>query len=87
MPYLMVQTNVSVDEARKTGLLKSLSAKTAAALGKPENRPLAVRVNGSVVNSSLAFPQTASWTDWQTVNLNANFNQGILTTVILGDAS
>ena len=37
MPYLMVQTNGSVDDARKTNLLKSLSATTATALGKPES--------------------------------------------------
>lgn len=37
MPYLMVQTNVSVEEAQKTDLLKSLSAQTAEALGKPES--------------------------------------------------
>lgn len=37
MPYLMLQTNISVDDAKKPGLLKSLSAKTAEALGKPES--------------------------------------------------
>jgi hypothetical protein len=33
----MLQTNVSVEEAQKTELLKNLSAQTAEALGKPES--------------------------------------------------
>ena len=37
MPYLLVQTNVSVDTKNKTALLKSLSSTTATALGKPES--------------------------------------------------
>ena len=37
MPYLMVQTNVRVDDSQKTDLLKSLSAQVAEALGKPES--------------------------------------------------
>lgn len=37
MPYLMLQTNVLVPEKNKSDLLKDLSAKVAAALGKPES--------------------------------------------------
>ncbi len=37
MPYLMLQTNISVEETQKADLLKSLSAQTAVALGKPES--------------------------------------------------
>ena len=37
MPYLMVQTNISIDDAQKSSLLKSLSASTAEALAKPES--------------------------------------------------
>ena len=37
MPYLMVQTNIAVDEATKPALLTNLSARTAEALGKPES--------------------------------------------------
>ena len=32
--------------------------------GKTENRPCEIRVDGSVVNSSLDFPATGEWTDW-----------------------
>jgi len=41
------------------------------ALGKGANRPLELKVNGTVVESALAFPPTATWTDWQFVRINA----------------
>lgn len=37
MPYLMVQTNLTVDDDKKSNLLASLSATTAESLGKPES--------------------------------------------------
>jgi len=41
------------------------------ALGRGANRPLELKVNGTVVESALAFPPTATWTDWQFVRINA----------------
>ena len=40
------------------------------------DRPLEIRVNGAVVNSSFAFPATGSGSTWQTVSLTANLNAG-----------
>jgi glucose/arabinose dehydrogenase len=45
-------------------------------LGNPINRPLAISVNGSVVQPSLAFPSTGSWDNWQTVTMTARLNAG-----------
>ena len=47
--------------------------------GSPANRPCAIRVNGTVVNSSLSFSATGAWTNYETtasiaVNLNAGQN-------------
>jgi len=36
--------------------------------GKTDDRSAELRVNGAVVNSSVAFPQTGSWTSWQVVS-------------------
>jgi alpha-glucuronidase len=43
--------------------------------GGTGDRPLEVKVNGSVVNSGLSFPVTG-WTTWQTVSTNASLNAG-----------
>jgi glucose/arabinose dehydrogenase len=40
------------------------------------SRPLKITVNGTVVNSSMAFPPTGSWTSWMTVTQNATLNAG-----------
>jgi glucose/arabinose dehydrogenase len=40
------------------------------------SRPLEIRVNGAVINPSLAFPPTGSGTNWQTVSLTATLNAG-----------
>lgn len=41
------------------------------------NRPLSIRVNGTVVNNSLAFPVTASWTTYEmTTAITVNLNKG-----------
>jgi glucose/arabinose dehydrogenase len=46
------------------------------ALGASTGRPLAIGVNGSVIQPSLAFPATAGWSDWQTVRMTAALNAG-----------
>lgn len=40
------------------------------------DRPLEVKVNGVVVNSSLSFPATGSFTTWSSVNLTTTLNAG-----------
>jgi hypothetical protein len=44
--------------------------------GGGANRPLAIKVNGTTVNASFAFPATATWATWATVSLDANLNSG-----------
>lgn len=46
------------------------------ALGSGMSRPLAIRVNGVLVASSLDFPVTGSWTTWSTRGLPASLNAG-----------
>ncbi len=46
------------------------------ALGATGSRPLSISVNGTVVNSSLAFPYTGSWGTWESVALDANLLKG-----------
>ena len=50
------------------------------------DRPLELKVNGAVKNSSLSFPNTGSWTSWSSVNqssvsLNAGNNPVRLTAI------
>ncbi len=45
-------------------------------LGAAAGRPLAIRVNGSVVQPSMAFPSTSTWTNWQTISITAGLNAG-----------
>ncbi|WP_236676234.1 PQQ-dependent sugar dehydrogenase [Chryseolinea lacunae] len=40
------------------------------------SRPLAVNVNGVVVNASLGFSSTGAWTTWSTVTITTNLNAG-----------
>jgi hypothetical protein len=44
--------------------------------GSTTSRPLAIAVNGSTVNSGLAFPSTGAWSTWQTVSVTATLNAG-----------
>lgn len=45
------------------------------ALGKGD-RPLQVRVNGTIVAASMSFPATGSWDTWNTVSIAAALNAG-----------
>ncbi len=45
-------------------------------LGTPAGRPLAISINGSVAQASMAFPSTSTWTNWQTVRITAGLNAG-----------
>ncbi|MBC8031820.1 MAG: carbohydrate-binding protein [Pyrinomonadaceae bacterium] len=53
--------------------------------GGTTNRPLALRVNQTVVNGSLAFPSTGTWTNWSLssapVSLGAGTNTIRLTAI------
>ncbi len=40
------------------------------------DRPLQIKVNGAVASSSLSFPGTGAWGNWQTVGLSASLNAG-----------
>jgi arabinoxylan arabinofuranohydrolase len=44
--------------------------------GSTASRPLELKVNGVVVNSSLAFPATGAWTTWMTVTNSVTLNAG-----------
>lgn len=41
------------------------------------DRPLEIKVNGSVVAANLSFPATGGWSNYKTVSVNANLNTGI----------
>jgi hypothetical protein len=45
--------------------------------GSTSSRPLAIAVNGAVVQAGLAFPGTGSWTSWKTVALSAKLIAGV----------
>jgi rhamnogalacturonyl hydrolase YesR len=44
--------------------------------GSTANRPMAVRVNGAVVNSALSFVPTGGWASWATRSLTAVLHAG-----------
>ena len=44
--------------------------------GGTANRPLAISVNGTVVNGNLAFTPTGSWTAWENASLDAALPAG-----------
>src|SRR5687767_14945317 len=44
--------------------------------GSAADRPMALRVNGTVVRPSLSFPPTGTWRTWQTVSLDVTLNAG-----------
>jgi hypothetical protein len=46
------------------------------ALQSTQARQLAIRVNGTLVNSALTFPPTISFTSWTYVSLTANLQAG-----------
>ena len=47
--------------------------------GSTTNRPLELRVNQAVVNSSLPFTPTASWTAWSISGTTVSLNSGVNT--------
>jgi len=53
--------------------------------GGAANRPLALTVNGAVVNSSLGFPVTGSWSTWAFTTTNAVALNAGINTVQLAD--
>jgi hypothetical protein len=44
--------------------------------GGTANRPLAISVNGTVVNGGLAFNPTGGWTTWANASLNVTLPAG-----------
>jgi poly(3-hydroxybutyrate) depolymerase len=44
--------------------------------GGGTSRPLSIKVNGTVVNASLAFPPTGGWGKWSTVSMTATLTAG-----------
>jgi hypothetical protein len=44
--------------------------------GTTTNRPATITVNGTVINTNLAFNPTTNWTTWATVTIPANLNAG-----------
>jgi hypothetical protein len=47
--------------------------------GSTANRPMSVTVNGSTVNSNVAFNPTANWDTWADVSLSTALNAGVNT--------
>lgn len=82
-----------VDTANATGAYVQFSVTSSAAAsatvtiryanGTTTNRPCSVQVNGTTVNTALAFNSTTAWATWasqtQTVNLNSGTNTFRLT--------
>jgi hypothetical protein len=44
--------------------------------GGTTNRPLSLRVNGTLVSPSLSFDSTGSWTTWKTVSVSVQLSAG-----------
>jgi hypothetical protein len=44
--------------------------------GTTTNRPMSITVNGTVVNSNLAFNSTTNWDTWADVTINVSLNAG-----------
>src|SRR6266508_2617478 len=44
--------------------------------GTTTNRPMDIRVNGTVTRAGLAFPGNGSWTSWQTVTIAVALHAG-----------
>ncbi|MSR41519.1 MAG: carbohydrate-binding protein [Phycisphaerales bacterium] len=44
--------------------------------GGTTDRPLSVRVDGTIVIASVAFPSTGTWTDWRTVTIPLTLTAG-----------
>jgi hypothetical protein len=45
------------------------------ALGNTD-RPVEIKVNGSIVESSLNFPTTGGWSNWRTLDVTTSLNSG-----------
>jgi hypothetical protein len=61
--------------------VNSTTARTATlefryANGTSSDRPLELRLNGSVLNSRLSFATTGAWTTWKTVRITVNLQAG-----------
>ncbi|MFA9560474.1 right-handed parallel beta-helix repeat-containing protein [Evansella sp. AB-rgal1] len=52
--------------------------------GKTDDRPGEVLVNGNVVESSLPFPSTGAWNNWEISSLTAELNGGSNTVRLIG---
>ncbi|HEU4424738.1 MAG TPA: glycosyl hydrolase family 28 protein [Pilimelia sp.] len=55
--------------------------------GVTTNRPMEIRVNGTVVETGLSFPATGAWTTWQTRTFTATLNAGSNTVRATGTAA
>lgn len=44
--------------------------------GTTANRPMEIRIDGTVAHSGLAFPGTGAWTNWSTATMTANLGPG-----------
>ena len=44
--------------------------------GGTTDRPLSVRVDGTIVHNSISFPSTGTWTDWRTVTIPLTLTAG-----------
>jgi len=45
--------------------------------GTASDRPMEIKLNGEVILESLIFKTTGSWTNWDTLSIQANLNEGI----------
>ena len=45
--------------------------------GTESDRPMEIKINGELIKESLIFKTTGSWTDWDTISIQANLNKGI----------
>ncbi len=64
----------------RSGVSGQVNLKFRYANGYSDNRPLKLTVNGTVVDSTLDFDPTGSWTNWDTTSgRKADFNNGLNT--------
>lgn len=45
--------------------------------GTESDRPMEIKINGEVIKELLIFKTTGSWTNWDTISIQANLNKGI----------
>ena len=63
----------------KFSSIKAGPAKVGIVYACSNNRPLELKVNGEVLESSLDFPRTPSWSDWQTLEVEVPLVEGVNT--------